>query len=301
MNLTLKQLETFVLVADLKNFRRVAERLNTTQPNVSSRIAGLERTLGVTLMERDAGSVRLTSRGDALLPYARDVLRSVESLVNAVDEPGLFDDVLHLGVTELVVHTWLPEFLREFKNRFPNTLVELTVDLSAHLEHELAERSIDIAFQNTPFKRSTSHELELGSYPLVWVASPSLNLHAGKREALDIEELAQHPVLTHARNTRSYQDVAKHFAQHTRHKVRMVPSSNLAACIQMTIDGYGIAAIPAAMIVRELAAKKLIKLNYEWTPSSLQFVARYDSSAASVIVQQAAALAVELSAAHAAS
>ncbi len=251
-------------------------------------------------MERDAGSVRLTSRGDALLPYARDVLRSVETLVNAVDEPGLFDDVLHLGVTELIVHTWLPDFLRLFKKRFPNTLVELTVDLSANLEQELSDRSIDIAFQNTPFKRTTSHQLELGAYPLVWVAAPELDLPASKQKSLSIDELARYPVLTHARNTRSYEDVASHFAEHSAHKVRMVPSSNLAACIQMTIDGYGIAAVPSAMIVEELASNKLITLNYDWTPASLQFVARYDASAASVIVQQAAALAVELSAAHAA-
>lgn len=55
---SLKQLEAFVAVADLGTFRRAAERLNTTQPNISARIAQLEAQMKVSLMERDAGSVR---------------------------------------------------------------------------------------------------------------------------------------------------------------------------------------------------------------------------------------------------
>ena len=54
MNLTLKQLQAFVRVADLGSFRKAAERLNTTQPNISSRIAALEDTLDTKLLYRDA-------------------------------------------------------------------------------------------------------------------------------------------------------------------------------------------------------------------------------------------------------
>ena len=70
----LKHIEAFLAVADLGSFRRAAERLNTTQPNISNRISQLEDRLGLRLMERDAGSVRLTPRGQALLAPARQVL-----------------------------------------------------------------------------------------------------------------------------------------------------------------------------------------------------------------------------------
>lgn len=58
-------------MANLDSFRRAAERLNTTQPNISNRIAQREAQLGVVLMERDAGSVRLTRKGKALPGPAR--------------------------------------------------------------------------------------------------------------------------------------------------------------------------------------------------------------------------------------
>jgi DNA-binding transcriptional LysR family regulator len=122
--LNLKHIEAFVMVADLGSFRRAAERLNTTQPNISNRIAQLEAQLGVSLMERDAGSVRLTPKGKALLAPGRAVLAALDGFVAAADDATLFRDTLRLGVTEMVAHTWLRGFLVAMKARFPNISVE---------------------------------------------------------------------------------------------------------------------------------------------------------------------------------
>ena len=54
----LKQLEAYVWVAKLGSFRRTAERLNTTQPNISVRVSGLERALGATLLASPSLSPR---------------------------------------------------------------------------------------------------------------------------------------------------------------------------------------------------------------------------------------------------
>jgi len=86
LNFSLKQLEAFIWVADLGSFNKAADRLNTTQPNISSRISTLETALNVTLMERDAGSVRVTSKGQELLKHAREVLQKSEALLVAADE-----------------------------------------------------------------------------------------------------------------------------------------------------------------------------------------------------------------------
>lgn len=105
MKLSLKQLEAFVWVANLGSFRKAADRLNTIQPNISSRIATLETLLGQTIMDRDAGSVRLTSKGTQLLIHARKVLRAVDDFADATSEASLIDGTLRLGVTEMIVHT----------------------------------------------------------------------------------------------------------------------------------------------------------------------------------------------------
>ncbi len=78
---TLKHIEAFAAVADFGSFRRAASHLNTSQPNISSRIAQLEAVLGVTLMDRDAGSVRLTAKGRDLLVSARRLMGAAEAFV----------------------------------------------------------------------------------------------------------------------------------------------------------------------------------------------------------------------------
>jgi DNA-binding transcriptional LysR family regulator len=289
VKLNLKQLETFVLVADLGSFRSAAERLSTTQPNISSRIASLESSLKSVLMERDAGSVRLTSKGHELLGYARNVLSSVDEFIQVANGEAAFDGVVRLGVNEMVVHTWLRDFMQAFKARFPNVLIELSVDLSSKLETDLAERNIDMAFQSGPFARKASGEHCLGVYPIIWVASPSTKL--ANDRPVSAEELSQFPILTHARRTRPYEDIAAHFAQWPKLKTRLVPSSNLSACLQMTVDGYGVAALLAPMVEQELANGQLIKVDYQWAPEPLSFAARYDLSKSSSVVQSAAEIA----------
>jgi len=294
MNLNLKQLQAFVWVADLASFRRAADRLNTTQPNISARIAGLETLLGTKLMDRDAGSVRLTAKGRELLVCARRVLDATEALVMASGQAALVDGILRLGVTEMVVHTWLRDFLKELRERFPKINVELTVDMSVNLENGLAQRSLDLALQNGPFGLAVSGSVELGGYPLVWVASPGLNIPSPASPA----DMAAHPILTHARDSRLFQEVTGHFADHRDLTVQIVPSSNLAACLHMTVEGMGIATVPRAMISKELARGELVEIAYPWAPEALQFAARYDAEKSAHYVASAALIAGEVAAGY---
>lgn len=289
MNINLKQLEAFVWVADLGSFRKAADRLNTTQPNISARISGLETALNVTLMERDAGSVRLNSKGEAILKHARAVLKETDALVIAAGQNALLDGTLRLGVTEMIVHTWLREFLKALKEQYPAIIVELTVDLSANLKEELFSRSIDLAFQNGPFQRQTTGSEDLGTYPWIWVASPELEINSNAR--ISAEELVKHPILTHARDTKPYADVEGYLKASN---ARLVPSSNLATCLHMTVDGMGIATLPAAMVIKELASGELVQLNHAWTPDPMHFLARYDAERSPAHITLAAKLAATI-------
>lgn len=292
MSINPKHLAAFVSVVEQRSFRRAAERLNTTQPNISTRIAALEARLGASLMARDAASVRLSPMGERLLPYARRVLGSIDDLIVAAHNDALFEGVMRLGVTEMIASTWLGVFLKALKERFPNVLAELTVDLSENLSSALFNRSLDLALQSGPFDRQITGLVDLGSYPLIWVASPELGIRDGP---LTLRDIAAHPVVTHARGTRPYEQLADHVAGAKAGHVRLVPSSNMAACLQMTIDGIGIACMPQAMVRKEIASGRLVQLRYPWTPDPLSFSARYDADTTPPFVAEAARMAAAIS------
>jgi len=286
MVVTFKHLEAFVWVADLTSFVRASERLNTTQPNISSRIATLEGLIGTPLFDRNGAKVHLTSKGQQLMSHARAVLAARDQFLQAADEKALTQGILRLGVTEMIVHAWLRTFTLALKAMFPNLAVELTVDMAAELERGLHARQLDLALINGPFQYPAASE-PLGRYPMIWVAAPSLGLSGPLRT----EDLAAHPILTHSRGSWPHRLVADHF--HVR-SARLVPSSNLAACLQMTVDGMGVAVLPKAMANRELAEGALVTLDYPWTPDDLDFQARYQSEKAPGHVAKAASLAAQV-------
>src|SRR3954468_10166002 len=67
----LRQLRTFVAVAEERNFTRAAERLHLGQQAVSKSVQQLERELGVELLERTTREVSLTPAGTELLAAGR--------------------------------------------------------------------------------------------------------------------------------------------------------------------------------------------------------------------------------------
>ena len=286
--INIKQLEAFVQVADQKSFRLAASVLSTTQPNISSRMSALEQQLGVKLMERGAGQVLLTPIGERLLEKARLVLRQMDEFLIAAGEDYLFEGVLRLGVTEMVVHSWLSSYLAAFKKRFPGIAVDLLVDFSDNLSSALANRSIDLAFQSEPFDRAFSGTKDLGCYKLAWVAAPSLGCSYTK---LSLDDLIQYPILTHAKGTQPFDQLAAHLSEHSSERTRLVPSTNLAACLHMTMDGLGVACLPEVMVKDAIAGNRLQLLNYPWVPDALQFCARYDAEISSYYVSEAAELA----------
>lgn len=287
-NWTLKQLESFVWVAKLGSFRATADRLNTTQPNISVRISQLEASLGVRLFHRDSGSVSLTPIGHSLLGQAERVLLASEEFSRQSLRSDQQVGILRLGVAELIAQTWLRQYLLDLREVFPNVDVELRVDLTINLREELVSRSLDLCLLNGPISNFNITNIELGSVPYIWVAAPRLALADA-----DLPTLAAHTILTHARNTRHFVELSAHFRDLWDKPVRIVPSSSLSACLQMTIDGLGIAPLPLALVEKSLAAGELVEFAYDWKPSALVFTASFAHTPASFLLKRSAELAAE--------
>lgn len=291
LNITLKQIETFVWLAALKSFRRVGEQMNTTQPNISARISALEDALNLRLFDRDAGSVVVTDKGRALLPIAEQMLQAAQALVQASDR-AREQSILRLGVAETVAQTWLRAFLKAINARHPHIVIELVVDITANLQRSLLERNLDLAFLNGPIGDIAVTNLPLGSVRLSWLASPRIAQQMPRH--ITAKDLSRFPILTHAKNTRPYAEVVEYFKRKNIHLNRPVSSSSSTVCLNMAVDGLGIATLPVQVAGPMLKSGKLVVLKSDWAPSPLSFTASYISLPARQAVEQAAQLAAEV-------
>ena len=79
----LRQLEAFVAVATQLSFKAAANRLNLSQPAISSRITAFEAELGKTLFKRDTKPVTLTDDAVRMLPHAERILEIFNDMLPA--------------------------------------------------------------------------------------------------------------------------------------------------------------------------------------------------------------------------
>ncbi len=291
-NLNLTQLQTFLWVTSLRSFRKAAEKLNTTQPAISSRIAKLEETLGVRLFERDTGFIRLTAKGLELLPYAEKLLRTSEDIKDRISNMDVLSGILRLGVSETIVHTWLPQFISGLHHKYPDVEVEIVVDATINLRNELTERSLDFAFLMGPVSEFHIENYDLMDFKIIWAASPDLAIPRDR--SVTLAELAEHPILTYARNTRPYAELSRQIRKETEQPARIFPSSSLAAILRMTLDGIGVATLPKQMIKEELESGQLQEIKCDWSPPALKFTASFPTEPYNPITEKIVGHALEI-------
>jgi DNA-binding transcriptional LysR family regulator len=116
----LRQLRTFVAVAEELHFTRAAERLNLTQQSLSSQIRKLEERLGVDLFDRSTRRVELTDAGRTLLSHAMPLLASATRAWEEVGRTSLGEvGQLSVSYAPTARRVVLPEILAEVHRRYP--------------------------------------------------------------------------------------------------------------------------------------------------------------------------------------
>ncbi len=122
----LRHLRYFVAVAEELNYRRAAERLRVAQPSLSSQIKDLEHDVGVRLLDRDTGGVRLTDAGAAFLEEARLIMAHAERAVVVAREAAKGRrGRLVVGYFAPIFMGLMPASLKAFRDKFPDVTVDL--------------------------------------------------------------------------------------------------------------------------------------------------------------------------------
>src|SRR3979411_3386670 len=91
-----KAIETFLWVVTLGSFRGAAQKLNTTQPAISQRIAQLENEVGVKLLQRDRRMVLPTPSGRQMMVYAEKLIGMRSEMLAAGGDRSAMRGVLRV-------------------------------------------------------------------------------------------------------------------------------------------------------------------------------------------------------------
>lgn len=144
-DLSLRQLQYVVAVADTLGFRRAAERCGVSQPTLSAQVQQLEAVLGITLFERDRTRVLLTPAGEDVVSRARRILLGVEDLVDSATRArDPFSGVFRVGVIPTIAPYYLPEVTRVLAKKYPALRLMFREGKTEDTVRELWAGSLDV-------------------------------------------------------------------------------------------------------------------------------------------------------------
>jgi LysR family cyn operon transcriptional activator len=238
----LRHLRAFAAIVDSGGFARAAIRLNLSQPALSRQIAALESNLGVPLFDRLGRRALLTSEGEDLLRRSRRLLSDADSLgERARALKGGHTGLLRVGSTPQGMETLLAGFLARYRRRHPGVEVHLVEDGGARLPTRLEHGDVHLALVAAGDARFRWRILG----PVYLLAVLPTSHRWGRRATLEIEELADLPLLITRRdfNSRAWFDAACQMA-HVRPHL-LLESGAPPTLLALAQAGYGIAIVPS--------------------------------------------------------
>ena len=200
----LRQLHYFVVVAEELNITRAAERLNMSQPPLSSQLKSLEDELGVQLFIRGKRRLTITDAGTHLFYRARQILELSDQTQLELQsmEAGLSGE-LSISLVEGRAPFFLARWMAGFRSEFPRVTVRLWNGSGDEAMERLHRGLADLALVATPFNPERLDGIIVGREP--WTAIMSKNHPLAREEGdfLPLRKLVGQPLFIPSRRSRA--------------------------------------------------------------------------------------------------
>lgn len=251
MNVNLKLMHIFLLVAEHNSFCRAAEVSNRSQSAVSMQIRQLELQLGVSLFHRTTRRVQLTREGELLLVCARRAVSELQTGLRQIKEAtDIQRGGLSMACTPTVAATRLPQILVAFQESYPGVTARVRELASAQMLDCIRRQEVD--FGLGPRSAAAS---EFQFQPLlldeIYALIPA-SLDLGSRKGISLAELSHMPTLLLAGSSELHGMLEK--AQKTsgttlniKYEVQQVQTQ-----IAMSAAGLGAAILPRIAVPAKL-------------------------------------------------
>jgi DNA-binding transcriptional LysR family regulator len=191
-----RRLLTFRAVAHARSFSRAAETMSLTQPSVSHQIGLLETELGLRLLDRGRGGLRLTEAGAVLLEHADHVAWRIE-LADAqlASLAGRRRESVRVGAFPTALAGFVPAAVARLRHGDHDLRVRLGEVTPSTLEERFLGGEFDVAIS---YQDATTERRELGGAERIdlmqdtfLVALPPHHRLAGTAAAVSLRELAE--------------------------------------------------------------------------------------------------------------
>ena len=259
----LNDMALFVEVAKVRSFRRAAAAIGAPTSTLSRRIALLEQSVGLRLLNRTTRRIELTEAGQVYFERCKRIIDEAriahEELGSLLAQPT---GLLRVSAPADFASVWLAPLLGAFAERYPG--ITFDFDLTPR-NVDLITEPFDLAIRMANPGPSHLISRVIGRVTPRLYAAPSYLAQHG--EPMQPQQLEQHQCLTmktvpiwelHA-GTRTFSA-----AVGGRFK-----ANGVAMLRQLAVQGLGILNLPERAVEQEVAAGTLKRVLPEWQGAAI--------------------------------
>lgn len=254
----LKNLETFICVAELGSFTRAAAQLGFSQSTVSFQIKQLESELGVRLFERIHHTVNLTEQGREVLRYAHRLDQMTKELANDLRADKEMVGHIRLAMADSLCDR-LERAFHGFWERYPGIRLKIVTAGTKEMFRLLNHNEVDLVLtlDNRIYDRAyvILREERVGAH---FVAAPDHPL-AG-RERVSVQEVVRQPFLLTERGMSYRRLMDEKLAASALEVSPLLETGNVETICRLVEQGDGCSFLPDYATEAAVAAGRLAHL-----------------------------------------
>jgi LysR family hydrogen peroxide-inducible transcriptional activator len=245
-DLSLRQLQYVVAVAETLGFHKAAAHCHVSQPTLSAQVQQLESVLGVKIFERDRRRVLVTNAGADVVARARRVLVEVDDLLavaTRLREP--FAGTLRIGVIPTVAPYLLPEVMPKVSAKYPKLGLVFREEKTADIVRGLSEGTLDAGLLALEADIGECARAEIAVDP--FVAALPKGHPLARKNRLALSDLQDDSVLL-LDEGHCFRDQAVALCAKAKATETPFRATSLATLAQMVSSGAGITLLPSIAV-----------------------------------------------------
>lgn len=258
------KLETFITVAETKNFTKAANMLNMTQPAISHHIRLLEEYYGVKLIEKKNKIMELTEPGKILYKYAEELRQISKIAKSQISNAEGFIKRYNIGATLTIGGYVLPRIIGKYKITNKNTDILLRVENTETIVGMLYSGEINLGVIEGPFDRKKLSYEKLKDDELVLAVASNHPL--ANRKAVALEEVLGERLILREKGSgtrRVFEDYLEEEGYNPKNINPYMEIGDITAIISLVESGLGVTVVSKEALKTYIKGKTIKALSFK--------------------------------------
>ena len=256
----IRNLMSFVQVAELNSFTKAARLLGYSQSTISFQIKQLEDELECLLFERINHTISLTEKGRELLEYAQKISRMTEEFNQQLNKERALESSLHILAPDSICEDMMNSNYKEFHENYPGISLKFTTADTREMRNMLDRNMADVMLTLDEHIYQSDYVIAKEE-PVVMHFVTGVNSPYAKLGTLSIKDIAKLPFILTEENAGYRRALENELAKNSLEIKPILEIGRTDVINSVLSGGIGISFLPDFVTAKEFSEGKLVYLN----------------------------------------